>query len=364
MIDRETAGFSLTPVAGDSANCARHLKKVNHYVLSAKLGTGSGSSVYLVIDEITGQRYAMKRFKLSTLSNSSNGLAQLEHEIRMMRLLKHPNIVRFVEILYASSSDEAFLILEYADRGSLATLIEKRLPLSLPNVFSIVKQIAKALKYLHDTGYVHEDVNPANVLLDSSGRALLADLGVGHSFQSPRPVVSSPAHQAPELFDDGRDIDPDDEPQKEDVWALGVTLYQMLFGRLPFRGSTLFEIVSHVKAHPLALPAGTDAAVARLLRGMLAVDPAARWSVAAVLAHPLVRDAPDAAPSIPDAAPSIPDAGEASPARAGRAVELCARVCPDGWSFAGCGGRAARLLSWRFGATRLTMEPQVLSAFL
>jgi serine/threonine-protein kinase 11 len=365
MIGYSNALCAVTPFPGDPSTHVHRLKKVNDYLLCAKIGTGSSSSVYLAIDEITQRRYAVKRFKLCDLMESSNGLAQLEHEIRLMRIVKHANIVRFIGILYASSSDEAFLVLDYVDRGTLAAVIEKCLPLSVSDTFSILKQISNAVKYLHDTGLIHQDVKPATILLDSQGRALLADFGIGHSFHSVGMVAGSPAYQAPEALEDssGSDNEEDinDEPQKEDVWALGVTLYQMLFRRLPFQGSTLFEIVNDIKARGLEIPEGTNPAVARLLRGMLTIDPVARWSIEAVLADPLVQGASDYAAA-------IPDHGTVQ-VREGTVVEVCAKVCPVGWSFAGCGKRVAKPFSWENApgdqcAPLRTSSPPMLSGFL
>jgi serine/threonine protein kinase len=162
-------------------------------------------------------------------------------------------------------------------------------------------------------------------------------------------VIGSPAYQAPEALDDSYASDEDslEEPQKEDVWALGVTLYQLLFHKLPFSGSTLFEIVNDIKNHALEIPDDTDPRIAQLLRGMLTVDPMSRYSVEDLLQHPLVREADDHAEGIPEVhRPDIKD---------GKVIEVTAEVCPDGWSFAACRlsgqrrfsvGRMARGRAW------------------
>jgi serine/threonine protein kinase len=113
-------------------------------------------------------------------------------------------------------------------------------------------------------------------LIDASGRALLADFGIGHTFASARMVVGSPAFQAPEALNDSYgDCDcPEccecsDGPQKEDVWALGVTLYQLLFNTLPYCGNNLYEIVSDIMTRPLAIPDGVNSEIVKLFSGML-----------------------------------------------------------------------------------------------
>ena len=311
----------------------RVIKKVNQYKLVATIGSGASSKVYLGIDEVTKEKYAVKRIKLKELCRSSTGIAQLEREIRLMRQFRHHNILKLHEVLHIPESQEVFLVMEYAAKGCVGAFCERHQQLSQESIFSIVKQVGNAILYLHDTGFVHQDIKPWNILLDETGRAILADFGIGHSFQSAAMVVGSPAFQAPEALDDAYYCEDEDEyvsseegPQKEDMWALGVTLYQMLFLRLPFLGNNLYEIVRYIKQTSLQIPEGTDERIAELLRGMLNIDPTQRISVRTFLANPLVAGAADFAPDIPDVPPVE--------LIEGRTVEHLARVCPPGYSFA------------------------------
>jgi serine/threonine protein kinase len=245
----------------------------------------------------------VKRIKLFKIARIGNMIGQLDREIRFMRMLSHPNALRLIEVLHARAVDELYLVLEYADRGSLGAVIERGERLSHCAVFSVLKQFVGVVKYLHDAGYVHQDIKPCNILLDSSGRAVLGDIGIGHSLESAGMVVETPAYQAPEALDDSCGSDELSEPaltQKEDIWALGVTLYQLLFMRLPFVGGSLYEIVNHIRESPLVIPDGTDPAIAKLLRGMLTIDPMNRYGIDDLVAHPLIRDAADRAPDLPD----------------------------------------------------------------
>jgi serine/threonine protein kinase len=183
--------------------------------------------------------------------------------------------------------------------------VNRQQQLSTPSVLSIVKQTARALQYLHATGHVHQDVKPGNILMTTAGRAILADFGVGHTLMSAEFAVGSAGYQAPEALDDSyaEECHISQIPQKEDVWGLGVTLYQLLFMRLPFVGTNLYEIVRVIRDRPLAIPDGTDQGIAALLRGMLAVDQCERFGIDDVLAHPLIQNAPDRAPELPPIPP-------------------------------------------------------------
>jgi serine/threonine-protein kinase 11 len=318
----------------DSSCERRHrVKKVGNYSLCAKIGRGSSASVYLGIDQCL-QKYAIKVINLRDLARSSAGVSQLEREIRLMRLFNHRNILKIAETFVSTSGDKAYLVLEYAENGSLGSFIERGQQLSQRSVLSIMKQTLEALQYLHNAGYVHHDIKPCNILLDRVGRAKLADFGIGHSFTSASMVVGSPAFQAPEALDDRYSSDDEDAsddsspdgPQKEDIWALGVTLYQLLFQRLPFAGDNLYEIVRSIKEDPLEIPEDCDPQIALLLRAMLCVDPARRIGVAELLQHPLIVNAPDLAPDLPDVPmPKI---------REGQPIECEVKLCPDELSFA------------------------------
>ena len=316
-----------------SSESEMRVKKINNYRLVGKLGSGASSKVYLGIDDVMGAKYAVKRINLRNLCRCSGGIAQLEREIRLMNMFHHLNILQLKEVLHLRSENEAYLILEYAERGSLGALIEKGYKLSHDSIFSIMKQIAGAIKYLHDQSFVHQDIKPWNILLDNKGRAILADFGIGHSFQSAGMVVGSPAFQAPEALDDEYGEEDLDEtcssweecPPKEDIWALGVTLYQLLFLRLPYTGSNLYEIVKAVKETPLVIPEGTDEKIAELLKQMLMIDPQKRISIDQLLKNELVANAPDRALDLPRT--------KTPKEKSGDVLEFKATVCPNGYSF-------------------------------
>jgi serine/threonine protein kinase len=101
------------------------MKQINKYSLVAKIGSGSSSSVYLGINTESHEPYAIKRFNLRKLTKKGDAVAQLEREIRLMRLFSHPNILRLVEVLHLPSSDDVYLVLEYAAKGCLGAFLDR-----------------------------------------------------------------------------------------------------------------------------------------------------------------------------------------------------------------------------------------------
>lgn len=304
-------------------------KKVNQYILYKKLGSGSSSKVYLSQDTNTKRLYAAKTIHLSDKRHSMEGASNLENEIQIMRLLNHKNIIKLHEVLHATQIDTAYLFIEFADCGTLENLITNNIYLSDTSLGSIFKQIAQGLCHLHSRGYVHHDVKPSNMMLFSDGFAKLADFGVGHKCSSVQNVVGSPAYQAPEMLgdDDGYEIEQD--PAKEDVWSLGISLYEAAFGKLPYTGVNIFEIVHAVKTTPLKIPeTKRSTELIDLLRKMLSVRQKERLSMEEVLKHPFITNSPDLA-KIPVEPMTIPEYDRHSKVNC-----ISATICGINYSFA------------------------------
>ena len=280
------------------------IKMVNQYLLVQKLGQGAFAKVYLAVNKDTGEKFAAKKFCLSELQRVENGVSQLEREVSLMRRYQHKSILKLHEVLHDTKNDNVYLIIDYADCGSLQDLINHQKPPSNEVIRSIFYQVLQALKYLHNSGMVHQDIKPSNILINSDGKVVLADFGVGHSFQSTEMVVGSPAYQAPEALTDGDNGIMSCNPAKEDVWSLGITLYQTVFLELPYKGENVFEIIRTIKSSPLTIPPGASPEIEDLIRGMLRVDPGVRLSVDEILAKPFFRSFRDIVP-IPDQAKPV-----------------------------------------------------------
>lgn len=266
----------------------KKVTKVNQYLLGTKLGVGSNSKVLLAVDEDTNKRYAAKVIKLANAS-FGNAASQLEREIRIMRMMNHPNILKLHEVLHRKANNTAYLIMEFAAFGTLQDIIDKNINIDEMIIGSIFKQIISGLKYLHSHGICHHDVKPSNILICENGMAKLSDFGIGHSFQSADEVFGSPAYQAPEFFDDDDDIEID--PIKEDIWSLGVTLYETAFGKLPFFGENAYEVSYQVRNSSLTIPDSASPDLQDLLMGMLAINPQKRLSMDDIEKHPFIRNA-------------------------------------------------------------------------
>ncbi|EAY17404.1 CAMK family protein kinase [Trichomonas vaginalis G3] len=309
------------------------VKKINQYLCLCKLGSGASSKVYLAQDTVTNEYYALKMFKTSELSKTGNGLQTLEREIRNMRLVKHKNIIRMKEALHSKDEGIACIVFEWADCGSIENLIERGFILDERVISRIFYQIVTGLQFLHDQGIVHQDIKPSNVLIFSDGSVKISDFGIGHRFQSADTVVGTPAYQAPEVF--GSEEEPEEEnldeepldPCKEDVWSLGISLYQTKFLRLPYTGANVYEIASMIRTTDLEIPPDVSPELKDLITHMLTVDPMKRYSLHEVAAHPFIQRGEKPIPlPIRKKPPPKP-----SPEFA--IHNISAVVCDDGYSF-------------------------------
>lgn len=262
-----------------------HTKKVNQYVMIKKIGQGFNAKVYLAFNTESKKSYAAKTIRLS---HKDSKVQTLIREIQLMRSLSHKNIIQFHEVLHDYLNQNAYIIMEYADCGSLQNLIDENFHFSESDLASTFIQILEALIYLHEHGIVHQDIKPSNILFLSSGLVKLADFGIGHSFASAEQVVGTPAYQAPELFIEPTEI----EPSKMDIYSLGVTLFQTITGKLPYNGENVYEIAHIAETGNLKLPDDISPTLADLLQKMITPNPSKRLSSFEAIQHPFFKNAP------------------------------------------------------------------------
>jgi serine/threonine protein kinase len=290
---------------------------VNQYVRLSLVGRGGSAKVYAARDRHDGQLYALKQFHL----HRSSGFSSLESEISLHRSLSHPNILPLHEVLRVPNTGTVYVVTDFADCGSLEAVLQLHHPLPPDTVRYIFSQIAHGVAYLHSLRIVHQDLKPGNVLLTKAGDVWITDFGVSHGFDCGAPAFGTPLYQAPEVLSAAGDCD----RAKEDIWSLGVTLFEMVFGEVPFHGADLYAIVAAINGRRLARPRECDAEVWRVISGMLAVDPRERWAIADVLESEFVRGAPGSAQFAELHVTVIEEVEEGAPM-----VEVDAVLCPPG----------------------------------
>ena len=297
------------------------------YDFKKELGRGGFATVVLV----RSQRYDMD-FAAKVIQHEGPLNGTVEAEITSLRDLAHPNIICLYD--WFTNGHQVYLILEYCPNGSLQDILNKNKNLTEPIARSYFRQIVSALSYCHEHGVAHLDIKPANILIDFYGRMKLADFGLSLVCAQNEKIARNAGSLlfcAPEYFtQQGHD------PFKADIWALGIVLYNMLLGRLPWTSTTprgvKQEIIEGVGSFPdMELP--QDAL--HLLMWMLQVDPTARPGIKMVENSKFVQMGSIRTTSLPGLPPLIkattPDL------RAGKSalcfhVDMKRTVCQSSWS--------------------------------
>ena len=218
---------------------------------------------------------AMKLIAKSRFKDISD-LHMVFNEIQALRNLQHPNVIQLFEVV--DTPDHICLVLEFASGGELKKLVETNKFLSEDVARVYFGQIARGVLYCHNKNVVHRDLKLENILIDSDKRIKIADFGLADFITSTERTVTDAgtfAYLAPEVF---RRVSGDSDPFKLDVWALGVILFAMTQGKLPFTqpDSAACEMIAK---ESLVLLPETSPALKTLIYRMLTVNPVDRISL-------------------------------------------------------------------------------------
>ncbi|MDF1506306.1 serine/threonine-protein kinase, partial [Roseisolibacter sp. H3M3-2] len=270
-----------------------------------ELGRGGMAEVYLARPLEGGEPVAVK-LVAAPYAADPEAAGRFAREARTVASLAHPNLVRNLGVVDAPDGRTVAIVSAYVRGRTLRAVLRERGALPFDEAAAVLRDVAAGLAHAHAARIVHRDVKPENVFLeDDSGRALLADFGIARPIDAETQLtmvgssLGTPTYMAPEQVDGGA-VD-----ARADVYALGLVGWEMLSGRRPWAGESLYALLHKQKHEPLpdlgALRPDVPAFLLRAIEGALAKDPARRWRDAGELLDRLSpRPAPAAAPD-PDA---------------------------------------------------------------
>lgn len=259
----------------------------SRYELAQKIGEGGMARVYAGRDLRLNRRVAIK-IPHAHFVGDADFLDRFRHEAQAAAMLSHPNIVDVYDV--GKDGDIHYIVMEYVEGVDLKTLIAREAPLPIAKAVAIAEQLARGLAVAHRAGMVHRDIKPQNVIINEGGQARITDFGVAKSHLSTALTETGVAfgtvdYLSPEQAQ-GRPATP-----QSDIYSLGIVLYEMLTGRLPFSGDSAVAVaMKHVQEEPVPprrinpqIPASLELLVLRAM----AKDPAQRPRSALDLAQQL-----------------------------------------------------------------------------
>ncbi|XP_014066152.1 MAP/microtubule affinity-regulating kinase 3 isoform X8 [Salmo salar] len=250
---------------------------VGNYRLLKTIGKGNFAKVKLARHILTGREVAIKIIDKTQLN--PNSLQKLFREVRIMKILNHPNIVKLFEVIETERT--LYLVMEYASGGEVFDYLVAHGRMKEKEARAKFRQIVSAVQYCHQKHIVHRDLKAENLLLDADMNIKIADFGFSNEFTMGNKLdtfCGSPPYAAPELFQ-GKKYD----GPEVDVWSLGVILYTLVSGSLPFDGQNLKELRERVLRGKYRIPFYMSTDCENLLKRFLVLNPAKRGTLEQIM---------------------------------------------------------------------------------
>ena len=250
------------------------------YRIISQIGQGGMATVYKAYQPSMDRNVAIKVLP-GQLADSVEFTKRFQQEARIIAKLEHPHILPVFD--YGESEGITYLVMRHLDAGTLRERMEKGRPLPLDEIDRLFSQLADALSYAHSFGIIHRDLKPSNALIDMQGNLFLTDFGIAKLLESASPrltqtdaIMGTPAYISPEQ---AQAVEVD---QRSDIYSLGIILYEMVTGRVPFVAETpLAVILKHVSdplPPPSTLKSDIPEAIERVILKALAKHPQDRFA--------------------------------------------------------------------------------------
>lgn len=227
-------------------------EQIGQYTIEARIGTGGMATVYKAYHARLDRFVAIKVMHPTFLSDP-NFHHRFEREARIIARLDHPNIVSIYD--FDEYEGQPYLVMKYIEGHTLKRLMQRDDALSLQEGQYILQTLANALTYAHDMDILHRDIKPSNIIIDARGEPYLMDFGLariaqgGESTMSADMMLGTPQYISPEQAQGKIDLTP-----RTDVYSLGIILYELTVGQVPFSGDTAYAIVHDHIYSPLPKP--------------------------------------------------------------------------------------------------------------
>ncbi|KAM3865214.1 serine/threonine-protein kinase MARK1 isoform 2-T2 [Diretmus argenteus] len=274
---KSSSRHNLPRCRNSTASSTEEQPHVGNYRLLKTIGKGNFAKVKLARHTLTGREVAVKIIDKTQLNPTS--LQKLFREVSVMKILNHPNIVKLFEVIETEKT--LYLVMEFASGGEVFDYLVAHGRMKEKEARAKFRQIVSAVQYCHQKRIVHRDLKAENLLLDADMNIKIADFGFSNEFTVGSKLdtfCGSPPYAAPELFQ-GKKYD----GPEVDVWSLGVILYTLVSGSLPFDGQNLKELRERVLRGKYRIPFYMSTDCENLLKKLLVLNPGKRGSLQQIM---------------------------------------------------------------------------------
>jgi len=251
------------------------------YQIIEELGKGGMGKVYKVFDTDIKEKVALKLLKPEIASDKET-IERFSNELKYARKISHRNVCRMYDLGKAEGTN--FITMEYVEGEDLKSMIRMTGMLGIGTVLSVGKQVCDGLTEAHSLGVVHRDLKPTNIMIDKGGNAKIMDFGIARSIREkgitgPSMLIGTPEYMSPEQAE-AKEVD-----HRSDIYSLGIILYEMAAGRVPFEGETALSIAMKHKGempkNPKQINPNIPEDLSSVILRCLEKDKASRYQTAA-----------------------------------------------------------------------------------
>jgi eukaryotic-like serine/threonine-protein kinase len=227
------------------------------YQIIEELGKGGMGKVYRAVDKKLNEEVAIKLIK-PEIAMDKGTLARFQNELKVARKISHRNIGRMYELM--EDQGLHFITMEYVPGEDLRSFLHRSKQLTVGTAVALAKEVCEGLAEAHRLGVIHRDLKPSNIIIDKDGNARIMDFGIARSLRTKSitgegVIIGTPEYMSPEQVE-GKDVD-----QRSDIYSLGVILFEMVTGRVPFEGETPLSVAVKQKTEVAPDPRKSNAQV-------------------------------------------------------------------------------------------------------
>ena len=262
--------------------------RFGRYEYVKMIGSGAFSIVALVRHRGTLKLYACKICSRQILLEN-NSFDRFEQEVRTLQMLKHPNLVSLEDVVF--DENLIYLIMEYCSNGELFKYIVDQGKMDENLARRIFIQVIKGLQYVHSKDIAHRDIKPENILLDDDLNAKIADFGLCHATSGKlllKTPCGSPYYAPPEVI-----MNEEYDGKLSDIWSVGVVLFTMVTGSLPWRETNQTALFSQIGKAEYSVPRYVSKNCSDLIYSLMKLNPTERLTINEIMDHPWLKETDD-----------------------------------------------------------------------